>query len=83
MLVLEVDDFIASPEGDCAMADDSISPLSAVVNNIFFIIRETSMHVFACEAFGTAFLSPFMEKPFHDQTTFECASLFRMELRAR
>src|SRR5918992_5956530 len=57
-------DFIASPEpeeaaggvdepglglgDDCAIADDSINPLSAVVSNSFFNIGKTSMHVVFC-----------------------------------
>ncbi len=38
------------PDGDCdcAMADDSINPLSAVVSNSFFNIGKTSMHVVFC-----------------------------------
>jgi hypothetical protein len=35
-------------DGDCAMADDSINPLSAVVSNSFFNIGKTSMHVVFC-----------------------------------
>jgi hypothetical protein len=32
-------------DGACAMADDSINPLSAVESNSFFNIGKTSMHV--------------------------------------
>ena len=43
-------------DGDCAMADDSINPLSAVVSNSFFNIGKTSMHVVFCgDALGHSF----------------------------
>ena len=42
--------------GVCAIADDSINPLSAVVSNSFFNIGKTSMHVVFCgDALGHSF----------------------------
>jgi hypothetical protein len=60
-------------EGVCARADDSISPLSAVVTNNFLSIEKTSMHVVsgAVMASGTAFRSRFEEKPAFTTPTFD------------
>ncbi len=68
---------------DCAMADDSINPLSAVVTNNFFSIGKPPCSGVLCVMATGAVFRFGLEKPALIQTTFECASLFRLDtLRA-
>jgi hypothetical protein len=83
LLPLEADGVVElGGDVDCARADDSISPLSAVVNNSFFSIGETSMHVCFVESLGHGFCLGSQE-PGHTLSTFELHTAFRMELRAQ
>jgi hypothetical protein len=70
-------------DGDCAMADDNINPLSAVVSNSFFNIgKPPCKWCLVVNGVGHGFSFAAWKIPALFSATFECMPVFRAKPRA-